>query len=319
MNRLAAITLAIALGTAVTPAEAGSQLRGAITVTGPLVTLGDLFTDAGEAADIAVFQAPDPGTTGAVTASRVIAAAAAHGLATDPADIAKVDVTRESRVIEAHEVEQAVASAIAERIAADGDTEIKLDDPDPLHVEADAASPIEVSDLRFDPRTTRFSARITIPGSRTLSGGRQVTGRALQMVDLPILQRQVRRGETISPADVAFERMPLSAAPAGAVRQITDVVGMSARTALRAGAPVPADRLMEPILVGRNEPVTIIYRNAGLVLTVRGRSLGDGARGHLITVMNSQSKRTVEAVVSGPGQVVVQPPRQVVANAVASN
>ncbi len=297
-------------------AEPAPRLRSAVTVSGPLVTLGDLFSDAGTEADTAVFQAPDPGTTGSVSASRVLAAATAHGLDPAPTGVSKVSVTRASRVVGEADLKRAIADALAAEISVDGPVEIEFDGAkDGLHVEADALAPLAVRDFDYDPATSRFAAVVAVPDSDVLGQGTRVTGRAMRIVELPVPQRQIKRGDTIGPADVAMQRLPLSRAPDDAVRSLAEIVGKSARSTLQMGAPVPADRLMEPLLVGRNDAVTIVYRSGGLVLSVRGRALAEGARGDLVTVMNAQSNRTIEAIVSGPGQVVVEPPRQLVASA----
>ena len=73
--------------------------------------------------------------------------------------------------------------------------------------------------------------------------------------------------------------------------------------------------LMKPEIIQRNETVTIIYEMTGITLTVRGKAAEGGAEGDTISVLNEQSKRTVQGVIAGPGRVVIAPrgPR-VVAN-----
>lgn len=320
MIRLAALALVLALGLPVASADAGARLRSDVTVDGPFVTLGDLFTGVGDAADTAVFQSPDPGTTGEVSTSRVLAAAARHGVEADEVPSAKVNVTRASRAIEAEEVESALREEIAAATDAEGELDIRLDHVAwPIHVEANALAGVVVTGLDQDPDTGRFSARIGVPGSKILPDGFRVSGRTYRIVELPVPQRRIARGETIGTADVAMERIALSDAPDDAVRRLDLIVGKSARSNLREGAPIAEDRLMEPIVVHRNDAVTIVYRTPGLLLTVRGRALREGAKGDLVTVMNAQSNRTIEAVVAAPGQVVVEPPHDPAATTMASN
>ena len=45
----------------------------------------------------------------------------------------------------------------------------------------------------------------------------------------------------------------------------------------------------------RNETVTINYEVPGIMLTVRGKALEAGADGDVISVLNIQSNRTVQA------------------------
>ena len=62
---------------------------------------------------------------------------------------------------------------------------------------------------------------------------------------------------------------------------------------------------MKPELVQRNETVTLVYEVPGITLTVRGKAVEGGAEGDVISVLNEQSKRTVQGVVVGPGRVII--------------
>jgi flagella basal body P-ring formation protein FlgA len=63
---------------------------------------------------------------------------------------------------------------------------------------------------------------------------------------------------------------------------------------------------MRPEIVQRNEAVTIVYEAPGLVLTMRGKALDPGAEGDVISVLNSQSNRTVQGTIAGPARVLVR-------------
>lgn len=102
---------------ALTSAMAEPALRTQIVVAGPLVTLGDLFEDAGPAASQAVFRSPDNGTEGSVGALRVQAAARQHGLEWhNAAGIEQVAVKRSSRHITLKQIEDAIATAAATKL-----------------------------------------------------------------------------------------------------------------------------------------------------------------------------------------------------------
>jgi flagella basal body P-ring formation protein FlgA len=60
---------------------------------------------------------------------------------------------------------------------------------------------------------------------------------------------------------------------------------------------------MKPDLVQRNDPVTLVYEAPGIVLTIRGKAAEGGAEGDVISVLNEQSKRTVQGTIVGPGRV----------------
>src|SRR5205085_188257 len=85
----------------------------------------------------------------------------------------------------------------------------------------------------------------------------------------------------------------------------TAAAGLAARHQLRPGQPLHDADLMKPALVQRNDIVTIFYEAPGINLTLRGQAQDGGALGDTINVMNTQSKRLVQGVVTGPGRVTV--------------
>src|SRR5262249_48245114 len=54
------------------------MLRPNVTVTGDLVRIGDVIDNAGPAAQIAIYRAPDLGTTGSLPTAQVLTALRAH-------------------------------------------------------------------------------------------------------------------------------------------------------------------------------------------------------------------------------------------------
>lgn len=284
-------------------------LRPSVTVEGRLVTLGDLVEGAGDRADTPVFRAPQPGTAGTVSAARIVAAAAEEGLAgVADGGLESVSVRRASRRVDAEEIGRRIAERLVEDGALDGrgEAEVSLRDFDEaLHLEADAVAPLAVASLDHDPRTGRFVAVLNVADSRVAADGIRVAGRVAEMVEAPVLTRKLGRGETISAGDIAMRRLPRRDLPGDVALAPEEVVGQAARRPLRTGTTIAADSLMAPILVSRNDAVTIVYESPGLSLTARGRAVGAGARGDLVTVVNGQSNRTVEAEVTGPGEVAV--------------
>jgi len=55
------------------------------------------------------------------------------------------------------------------------------------------------------------------------------------------------------------------------------------------------------------EVVTLTFDSEGVSLALQAKALSGGAVGETINVQNVTSKKTVQAVVSGPGQAVVGP------------
>src|SRR5215210_1508574 len=117
--------------------------------------------------------------------------------------------------------------------------------------------------------------------------------------------RPLGRGDVIRASDVAIERRPKAGMPAGARQRLDQVTGLAASRALEAGQPLRSADLMKPELVRQNESVTITFEMPGLNLSMRGKALESGAEGDLVNVLNAQSKRTVQGIVSAPGRVTL--------------
>ncbi len=83
------------------------------------------------------------------------------------------------------------------------------------------------------------------------------------------------------------------------------VVNQAARRALRSGQTLRAADLMKPQIVSRDDGVTIIFKTKSITLTLRGKAMGNGAEGEMISVLNPTSKRIVQATITAPGVVTV--------------
>ena len=85
---------------------------------------------------------------------------------------------------------------------------------------------------------------------------------------------------------------------------------------MRAGQPLHTAELTKPEIVHRGDMVTLHYEVPGIVISMRGKATENGALGDTVSVLNEQSKRTIQGVVSSPGHVTVV--NSVVANRVTA-
>lgn len=300
----------VAMATLAGPALAAPRLKADIVVDSALVTLGDLVEDAGAMADKAVFRAPDLGRSGTVSAARIDAAAREHGLDIDLGTLDRVNVRRASRVVTPEDMEGALRDALVAGgfAQAPEDIEITLGGTlEPVHLPAQVTDPLTAEDLVLDARTGRFTARLHVPSEAGDGFSRALTGRAAALQDVPVAAREIARGTVIGPDDVAFERQPVTNRRTP-VAAFDALVGKVAERRIGRGTPIETTDLGEPLLVKRNELVTLTYRTGRLTLTARGRALADGVGGSTVTVLNLQSKRVVEGKVERTGVVEVSPP-----------
>ena len=307
---IATLTLLLALGGAAAAQSAPPPpaLRATVTVTSDVVRIGDLVENSGPVADIPIFRAPDLGTTGAVATDRIVDAIRPHQLiGIDTRGLSEVLVTRPSRAITAQEISGRIAQALAgqygfgdaHNILVNFDRNVRT-----LQVEPDVTGELQVLSISYDPRTTHFDVTFGLQSSTELrKQPTRYTGTAMATVDALTVDHPIERGQVVKATDVAVLIRPKT--DTAVVTDMKAVVGFAARHQLQPNQPLSTADLMKPEIVQRNDTVTIVYQAPGVTLTLRGQAQDAGALGDTINVLNSESKRAVQAVVSGPDRVSV--------------
>lgn len=284
-------------------------LRGSVTISGDIVRIGDIIDNAGSAAQIAIYRAPDLGTTGSLQVAQVLTALRAHQvIGVDTRDLKEISVTRLARTLEGKDIETQIARALERRNGLGEAANLSLTfDRDPGDIQLDAANNgnLQTASARFDSRNNRFDVTLEISNDSGAAPTKlRFTGTAIETVEAAVLVRNVESKEILKSSDVVVERRPkaeVGTDPAGRDR----AVGMQARKQLRAGQALRITDLAKPDLVQRDQNVTLIYEAPGIYITVRGKSQDNGTEGDVVSVMNLQSKRAVSGVVTGRGQVSI--------------
>jgi flagella basal body P-ring formation protein FlgA len=158
-----------------------------------------------------------------------------------------------------------------------------------------------VESVTIDARTSRIVAFVADDGTKAT----RVTGRLRWMIEVPVLNRVLAPGETIAAHDLDIIELRSDAVSAALVTDASELVGKTARRALRPNQPLRAADIRTPVVVKKGDLVTIVLEAPALRLTVQGRAVEDGGQGATIRVANTNSGRTIEAVVTGPGTVAV--------------
>ncbi|HEY8567097.1 MAG TPA: flagellar basal body P-ring formation chaperone FlgA [Beijerinckiaceae bacterium] len=305
------LRVALALGAlslAVLPTMAAT-LKGDVVASADVLKLGDLVEGLPAAAAAKpAFRAPALGESGTIQARRIVEAAEAAGITgVETQGRAQVTISRAARRIGAAEIEAAVKAALERQQVDARPLSILFEGTPPaLLVAPEVTVPVTAEDVTFDRRSRRVTATVWVgPSPAERRAVARVAGSAVELVEVAVLSRPLARGEALLTADLATERRPREQVPTNAAADASGLAGRVARRALPAGTLLRAADLARPEVVVRGEPVTMIYEIPGMSLSTRGRANESGAVGDVIAVLNPQSKRTVQAVVTGPGRVSV--------------
>lgn len=282
-------------------------LRERATVTGDVVTLGDLFANAGDSAEAAIARAPLPGARAAIASDHVARAARAHGLLWPNRErYTHLIVTRTGAEVPAPVIREAIAGAAARHLSQpDAHFSVRFDrEPRPVHVAAGDAPAVTVTDFSLDARTGAF--RATLAAAYDGAPRQRLTGTAAEVRRVPVPAAPIARGSVITADMLAWTEIEAQRLAPGTALAADDLIGLAPRTSLRRGQTVRLADLDLPVAVPKDALVTIEFKVPGMVLTARGRALENAPMGGLVRVLNTRSHRTVMARVLSPDRVAVE-------------
>lgn len=147
--------------------------------------------------------------------------------------------------------------------------------------------------------------RIVVRAAGSASGGVAGVSTPRGNVDVLTYARSLAAGEMVQPTDLVWGKA--AAAPADAPRDADAVIGLVAKRPLREGAVVSARDVAAAQVVKLGEAVTVTWEADGVSLAMQAKAMTGGAVGETISVQNLNSKKILQAVVSGPGQAAVGP------------
>ena len=139
---------------------AAPVLRASVNVASDVVRIGDVVDNAGTAAQIAIYRAPDLGTTGSLATAQVLAALRAHQvIGVDTRDLKAISVTRLARTLDARDIELQVARALERRSGLGDAANLSLTfdrDVQTLQLDASNSGALQPVSARYDQRSGRF-------------------------------------------------------------------------------------------------------------------------------------------------------------------
>jgi flagella basal body P-ring formation protein FlgA len=210
------------------------QLRQDVTVSNGVVTLGDLFGEAGPAAEVVV--------------ARVA-----------PGQMVVLDATRVQIIARSNGVDWGNFAGLR-RIA----------------VQAAAPEP---------KREARAEAR---KGPAVLA-----------------YLHSLNTGDIVGADDLTWSREAVGGADAP--RDADAVIGMAVRRPLREGDAVSLRDVSAPVVIRKDDVISVIFAMSGVNLTLQAKALTDAAAGQNVSVINPTSHKILQAVATAPGQAVVGP------------
>jgi flagella basal body P-ring formation protein FlgA len=162
--------------------------------------------------------------------------------------------------------------------------------------------PASLVELNYASSSGQFAARFRIAGR---TAPLDMTGRVDFMVEVPHLIGSQPAGKILTPSDVEMRPVPVGFADNGSFASLDQVVGKQLRHPARDGLMLrPAD-VADPLVVARNDTVTLYLKSGPMTLSVRGQALNDAAVGQKVSVLNLMSSKVVNGIAVATGAVEI--------------
>ncbi len=300
--------LSVLLVCAAVPAAAAT-LRPFSTLSGPVVTLADLFDGMGSggAGDRALGPSPAPGARITVEARQLEAIARQYGIDWRPGSAGdRAVLDRPGRTLSRDDVVGPLRTALA-AAGAPRDGELELPGFTAPLVGLSAVAQAEVAQLEFDNSSGRFTALVSVVADGAPAAQLRLSGRMLEMTDLPMPRRRMVPGDVIGNGDLEWVRLRVAQAKGDVVRAMREAVGQALRHAVQPGQPIQLADLGRPMVVQKGTPMLLALDTPGIQVTAQGVAMEPAGIGERVHVVNPASRVVVEAEVTGPGRARVLP------------
>jgi len=120
-----------------------------------------------------------------------------------------------------------------------------------------------------------------------------------------VANRPLTKGTRLTSGVVALKRRDIATLRQGYIETPELVVGRYLKRSIPAGHVLTPALLAAAKVIRKGEAVVIRAQARGLDVRMGGHALMDGEQGQRIRVINDRSRRVVEAIVHGPGEVHV--------------
>ncbi len=132
-----------------------------------------------------------------------------------------------------------------------------------------------------------------------------IAGRYDSVVTVPVLTRQLRKGDVIEEGDLELKKVTERQLRKDSITDITRLIGNSPIRMISPGRPIRSAEISSPMLVKKGQTVEMHFTTPYMTIRTTGQALEDGGNGSLIRVQNATSQKAVSGRVVANGKIEV--------------
>ncbi len=175
----------------------------------------------------------------------------------------------------------------------------------PVLATADHPLKLVIHALQVDTDASIWQGQAYIMSGNTTEMVKPIAGRYDSVVTVPVLTRQLRKGDIIEQADLEFKKVPERQLRKDSITDSSRLIGNSPIRMISPGRAIRAAEISAPTLVKKGQTVEMLYTTPHMTIRTTGQALEDGSDGALVRVQNTTSQKAVSGRVVANGQIEV--------------
>ncbi len=251
-------------------ASSAAQPRGLTTLRSGAVRLSDLFSGLEAGQDCDIGSSPEPGHRIVVEQPQLAAIAEQFGVDWQPGPTpARVVLRRDARPLTRDELVPVIRAALLGAGASEN-SDVTLGNYGIAALPAEATGQPDVGSVSYDRNSGRFSVELLFgtPGGDPVP--LQISGTIQEMIQVPVLARNMSAGSVIAPSDLQLRRVRKTTVSDRTLLTADAAIGLALRHQVMVGNALSSDELRRPSLVSRGMSVLLRLEDWGLVLVAKG-------------------------------------------------
>ena len=275
-----------------------------VQIEAEVVRLQDIFTGLGDSRyrERIVLESPAPGESITLPAEWLFRLARSYRVDWKPISrFDEVEVIRASRLVSEKELKGYINQSIKDSLGVeDVSYSVRLDNgSQELHLPANMLGELVFKQMQYNQNTGRFSTLVIVSDELATKARKTfpLRGYAHRLVDLPVLARDITKGDIIKKKDITYKEYRHNNLPRDAVILVREIEGMAARTRIQKNSVIKLNQVEKPLLVRNKNLVLVELVTKKMVMRLRAQALEDGHFGEVIRVKNLKSKKVFEVEV----------------------
>ena len=290
-------------------AMAASQtviLKQDVYLSDNVITVGDVFENAGSHADHVLAAAPAAGDTMVLGYNDLKRIADAFNYEWNATGADRIVLQRAVSEVDKSDITRLVEASVYDALGETDNLEISIDTVLPrLLLDGRDTPELSVANIKTDLVNNRFNMDVIAKNAQGTKKTIDLSGHFYRLTNIPVLAVNLKKGDVIRNSDINLMTVRQEQINQNIALRLDDLVGMAPRRSLTSDKPVNMADLERPQIVEKGDIVTMVLKNGPMTLTAKGKALDDGSMGDTIRVLNASSNRTVDAEVTGPQRATI--------------